>query len=188
MHPPHTPRQIPTNIRHQITLQLQHPMYPGTLDTHLHPTVHRRFHPAHLRNLTLTHLAYTRTQVRHLYQPHVFVYPLSNSTSLPIPLGSIAPTPAPLRFPALRPWRPIKLPLPVFQLHRPEARPLNWDKLLWPAEPIAGMYQRRDERLDIPGGAVRVSARGHGDPHRRPTEPEEFANESKYPSRDAVAC
>ncbi|KAL4762443.1 caspase family protein [Aspergillus foveolatus] len=72
MPPRHTPRQIPTNIRHQITLQLQHPMHPGTLDTHLHPTAHRRFHPAHRQNLTLTHLAYARTQVRHLYQPPIY--------------------------------------------------------------------------------------------------------------------
>ncbi|KAL4814715.1 caspase domain-containing protein [Aspergillus spinulosporus] len=69
MHPRHTPRQIPTNIRRQTTLQLQHPMYLGTLDTHLHPTAPRRFHPDHPRNLTLTHLVYARTQVRHLYQP-----------------------------------------------------------------------------------------------------------------------
>ncbi|KAL5048639.1 hypothetical protein BDW71DRAFT_195921 [Aspergillus fruticulosus] len=91
MRPRHTPHQTTINIHPPTTRQLQLLMNPGTLDTHPHPTAHRRFHLGHPRNLSLTRPAYARTQVRQLYPPY-FVYPAPLTLpASPSPWGQTLP-------------------------------------------------------------------------------------------------
>jgi hypothetical protein len=64
---------------------------------------------------------------------------------------------------------------------------LDRNQLLRTAERAEGMYQRRKERLGIPGREVRLQARRHGHLDRRLAEPDQPAHQGEHAAGDAVA-
>lgn len=87
----------------------------------------------------------------------------------------------------LWPRRSSKLCISVQCLYRQKESPACGHQLLWSTRSAQRLHQRRTEYVVISEPAFWLQARRHGHSHRRSTQPDESADQAKYPPRHALA-